>query len=164
MCLSTDYQPLLLDFDTFIADHSYFSFTFPPTQKLLTWWHFDSHYPRLLALSASHQGKSLTGKRLTGLMQSSWHGLYRKQEGPYPGELLTAKHSDCRNCWSGPPAYLDHLNSRGLSSCNKSPDLTPGQCCHSAEDKQCYSSKEVSAQKPAPRQALLLLSFFSHSC
>lgn len=41
------------------------------------------------------------------------------------------------------------IYSRGLTSRNKSPDLTPGLCCHSVEDKQRYSSHEISTQRPA---------------
>lgn len=106
---------------------------------------------------AAYLRESRWKKRPWGVWVWPWEAGEGRHKTNEPYRLLVWTAT---TFWKSP-----QISWRGLTSCNKSPDLTPGQCCHSVEDKQCYSSLGGfhSKSPAAPRQALSFLSllFFS---
>lgn len=137
-CMSNHHPSLLWTLTHFFADRSCLSFTFLPTPllsktsgKLLTWRHFDSCYPRLNCSLCLPPGQvtdrqtsdgphavvlTRPGSRVGGTI-SRRVAYHREASGKRPwgvwvwpweaGEGVKR----AKNCWSGPPAGLDHLKS-----------------------------------------------------
>lgn len=116
--------------------------------KLLTWELFDSSFVSLSPTrvrqanvwlaSCSPPDKACIETQWNHIQKSCLllGSVWKKTPGVAVGEGWG--HYTSRYCWSGPPAGLHDFRSiqEGLPSCNKSPDLIPGQCCASGEDKK----------------------------
>lgn len=123
----------------FLSTKMHFHSFFPPNNEscvlcimcvLTIIWIFK---PDTCNTSSPLQGK--TGKRLTGLMQSSWPGPARRGGRPRRSfhQWQRCGRSLQAGGWGANTAILDHqqvwITSEGLTSCNKSPGLTSGRCC-----------------------------------
>ena len=143
--LTTQHQ----SFDTFLQ--SFFSLTFPPT--LLLRWQLSPSLPLSLCLPSGQvaDGQTADGPHAVVLTRLGWRvggTVPRRAACPWgaagkrPWGVWVwlweaddgAKTSpDCHHVWNSP-----QICWRGLTACNKSPDLTPGQCCHSVEEKTIF--------------------------